>query len=178
MSLNLMQKNNKDFKPWVNLNLEPLAGLNATADLYAKMAFDANAKEDAFSFNEFGLKYGMTEVSDIIPAFSVNYTLNLGDVKSLHSVFANLSTAPGINVDLGFLLRLMASDAEQAEIDKNALFGFFLGANYKLAALKDAKLFGDFVFNMDPFDGDSVDNEKIDQFAGKARFRLGLTWDF
>jgi hypothetical protein len=171
-------KNNKDFKPWVNLNLEPLAGLNATADLYAKMAFDANAKEDAFSFNEFGLKYGMTEVSDIIPAFSVNYTLNLGDVKSLHSVFANLSTAPGINVDLGFLLRLMASDAEQAEIDKNALFGFFLGANYKLAALKDAKLFGDFVFNMDPFDGDSVDNEKIDQFAGKARFRLGLTWDF
>jgi len=31
---------------------------------------------------------------------------------------------------------------------------------------------------MDPFDGDKVDNEKIDQFAGKARFRLGLTWDF
>lgn len=178
--------NTYDFKPYVGVDLEKLADINMTVDAYTKVAFDANAKKDAFKFNELGVKFAMTEVSEAVPSFEVNYGLQNADVKALHTVITSLTTKPGIGVDLGFGMRVTNSDATKAQKDANSSVGFVMGADYKVKALKDGMFYGAFVYNMDPYDDDKDElkfdgyrpDKGIDDFAGKAKFRLGMKWDF
>lgn len=178
--------NTFDIKPYVGADLAALAGINLTTDVYAKLAYDANADKDAFKFNELGLKLGLTELSEVVPSVTVNYGLQNGDIKSLHTLIASLTTQPGIGVDLGGGIRLTNSDATEAEKKENCMLGFVMGANYKVVALKNGVVYGAFVYNMDPYDDDK-DNLKwsgyrpdkgMDDFAGNARLRLGMKWDF
>jgi hypothetical protein len=180
------EKMNFSFKPYGNVNFADLDVLNGELDLYAKMDLDAKAEEDAFKFNELGLKFNMNDVSDPVPSFAVLAALQMQEVKNYLSLIGTLDTSIGIGVELGAGLRLLTDKATGPDKDANELFGFFLGANYKVKALKDGKFFGAFVFNMDPYDSDKdglkldghrVDKD-IDDFAGKAKFRLGMIWDF
>lgn len=177
-------ENTFDFKPYVNVDLGKLAAVKMTVDGYSKLFFDA--KEDAFKFNELGLKLGMTEVSEAVPSFDVYYGLQNADIKSLHTLIASLTTKPGIGVDIGTGIRLTNSDASDGQNDNNAMLGFVMGADYKVKALKDGVLFGAFVYNMDPYDDDKDElkwsdyrpDKVIDDFAGYAKLRLGMKWDF
>jgi hypothetical protein len=179
-------KNEFNFKPYVNVDLGKLAAVKMTVDGYSKLFFDANADEDAFKFNELGLKLGMTEVSEAVPSFDVYYGLQNADIKSLHTLIASMTTKPGIGIDIGTGIRLTNSDATEAQEKENCMLGFVMGADYKVKALKDGVLFGAFVYNMDPYDDDKDDlkwsdyrpDKDIDDFAGNAKFRLGMKWDF
>lgn len=177
-------ENTFDFKPYVNVDLGKLAAVKMTVDGYSKLFFDANA--DEFKFNELGIKIGMTEVSEAVPSFDVYYGLQNADIKSLHTLIASLTTKPGIGVDIGTGIRLTNSDASDGQKDNNAMLGFVMGADYKVKALKDGVLFGAFVYNMDPYDDDKDElkwsdyrpDKGIDDFAGYAKLRLGMKWDF
>jgi hypothetical protein len=168
------------------VDLGKLAAVKMTVDGYSKLFFDANADEDAFKFNELGLKLGMTEVSEAVPSFDVYYGLQNADIKSLHTLIASMTTKPGIGIDIGTGIRLTNSDATEAQEKENCMLGFVMGADYKVKALKDGVLFGAFVYNMDPYDDDKDDlkwsdyrpDKGIDDFAGNAKFRLGMKWDF
>lgn len=175
-----------DGKLYAGVDLDKFIGQKMNVDVYGKMAYDVIPSEDNFKFNELGVKYAMADVSDVVPSFEVNYGLLNGDKKARHTVISSLTTKPGIGVDVGFGLRLTNSDATDADKDANAMVGFLLGADYKVKALKDGVFFGAFVYNMDPyddlkdelkFDGYRPDKD-IDNFAGKAQFRLGMKWDF
>ena len=180
--------NTTNLKPYVNLDLlKAFDLLPATVDLYAKMDLDlASGAAETFTFKEAGLKYAMTEVSDIIPSFDVNYGIQLGTVKMFNTLIANIATKPGVNAQLGLGIRTTNDKATQIDKNKNEAFAFSLGANYKVAAMKNGVVYAAFVYNMDPYDDDK-DNVSlsdyrpaagIDDFAGKARFRMGVKWDF
>lgn len=172
--------------PYANVNFADLDVLNGEFDIYAKMDLYALKEEDAFNFYELGAKFSMNDVSDPVPSFAVLAALRMEEVKNYLSLIGTLDTSIGIGVELGTGLRLLTDKATDPDKDANELFGFFLGANYKVKALKDGKFYGAFVFNMDPYeddkdglklDGHRVDKD-IDDFAGKAKFRLGMIWDF
>jgi len=172
--------------PYASVNFADLDVLNGEFDIYAKMDLYALKEEDAFNFYELGAKFSMNDVSDPVPSFAVLAALQMQDVKNYLSLIGTLDTSIGIGVELGTGLRLLTDKATDPDKDANELFGFFLGANYKVKALKDGKFYGAFVFNMDPYDSDKdglkldghrVDKD-IDDFAGKAKFRLGMIWDF
>jgi len=185
--LKFADKNLINLKPYVSLDFDKLLGYTFTVDAYGKMDLDlATGASETFKFNEAGVKYAMTEVSDIIPSFDVNYGIQMGDVKMLNTLMANLATKPGVNVNLGLGLRTTNDKATQADKDKNELLAFYLGANYKVAALKNGVFYGAFVYNMDPYDDDKDElkmsgyrpDKGIDDMAGYAKFRMGMKWDF
>lgn len=175
--------NTTNLKPYVNLDLLKAFDLyNATVDAYAKMDFDAVATTDQFKFNELGVHVGLPELSSL----DLNYGLQMGDVKMLNTLIATVATQPGINVQAGLGIRTTNDKATQLDKDKNELLAFSLGANYKVEAMKNGVVYAAFVYNMDPYedDKDNLDMEGyrpdkgIDDFAGQARFRLGVKWDF
>ncbi len=177
-------------KPYVNIDLAKVAGMNMTADAYAKMDVnnsDGVASKDKFKFNELGLHFGMPELVPALTSLDVNYAIRNEDVKMFNSLLVVIGTKPGINGEVGLGIRtITSSDATAAQKNQNEALAFSLGANYKVKALKDGVFFGAFVYNMDPYD-DMKDNLKldgyradksIDDFAGKAQFRMGMKWDF
>jgi hypothetical protein len=185
--LKFADKNLINLKPYVSLDFDKLLGYTFTVDAYGMMDLDlATGASETFKFNEAGVKYAMTEVSDIIPSFDVNYGIQMGDVKMLNTLMANLATKPGVNVNLGLGLRTTNDKATQADKDKNELLAFYLGANYKVAALKNGVFYGAFVYNMDPYDSETDGlsmngyrpDKSIDDMAGYAKFRMGMKWDF
>lgn len=177
-----------DMKPYVNIDLAKLVGMNMTVDSYAKLAFDlVDGADESFYFNEFGLKFGMTDVSDVIPSFDVSYGLqNAYKTKMLHTIIATAQTKPGVGVQAGLGLRAVDSDASTFVEDANESLAFFLGANYKVASMKNGMFYGAFVYNMDPYDdnkdalkwSDYRPDKGIDEYAGRAMFRLGMIFDF
>ena len=175
--------NTTNLKPYVNLDLLKAFDLyNATVDAYAKMDINAVATTDQFKFNELGVHVGLPEFSSL----DLNYGLQMGKVKMLNTLIATVATQPGINVQAGVGIRTTNDKATQADKDANELLAFSLGANYKVAAMKNGVVYAAFVYNMDPYEDDK-DNLKmsgyrpdkdIDDMAGLARFRLGVKWDF
>ena len=184
--------NTTSFKPYVNLDLLKAFDLyNATVDAYAMMDLDMAdgvASDEQFKFNELGLKVGLPELSEVVPSMDINYGLQMGDVKMLNTLIVTAATKPGINAQAGVGIRTTNDDATQADKDKNEAFAFLLGANYKVEAMKNGVVYAAFVYNMDPYEDDKDNLEfvddgyrpdrGIDDFAGKARFRMGVKWDF
>ncbi len=181
------------FKPWVNLDLAKIAGQNMVVDAYAKFAVNLTEypsgikPDDTFFFNELGVKVAMKEVSEMVPSIEINYGLqNEYKVKMFNTLIASATTKPGIGVDAGIGLRLVNADAGTAVEDANEAFAFLLGADYTITALKNGVFYGSFVYNMDAYDSnkDELDwdgyrpDKGIDELAGKAKFRLGMKWDF
>lgn len=175
--------NTTNLKPYVNLDLLKAFDLyNATVDAYAKMDIDAVATTDQFKFNELGVHVGLPELSSL----DLNYGLQMGTVKMLNTLIATVATQPGINVQAGIGIRTTNDKATQVDKDKNELLAFSLGANYKVAAMKNGVVYAAFVYNMDPYDDDKDNlsmsgyrpDKGIDDMAGYARFRLGVKWDF
>ncbi len=185
--LKFADKNLINLKPYVSLDFDKLLGYTFTVDAYGKMDLDlADGASETFKFNEVGLKYAMTEVSDIIPSFDVNYGLQMGDVKMFNTLMANVATKAGVNLNAGLGLRTTNDKATQADKDKNETLACYLGANYKVASLKNGVFYGAFVYNMDPYDDDKDElkmsdyrpDTGIDDMAGYAKFRMGVKWDF
>lgn len=175
--------NTTNLKPYVNLDLLKAFDLyNATVDAYAKMDINAVATTDQFKFNELGVHVGLPELSSL----DLNYGLQMGTVKMLNTLIATVATQPGINVQAGVGIRTTNDKATQADKDANELLAFSLGANYKVAAMKNGVVYAAFVYNMDPYDDDKDNlsmsgyrpDKGIDDMAGYARFRLGVKWDF
>jgi len=178
--------NTTNLKPYVNLDLLKAFDIyNATVDAYAKMDLNLAsgvASSDQFKFNELGVHVALPELSSL----DINYGLQMGTVKMFNTLIASVATKPGINVQAGLGLRTTNDKATQLDKDKNELFAFSLGANYKVEAMKNGVVYAAFVYNMDPYedDKDNLDmdgyrpDKKIDDFAGLARFRLGVKWDF
>lgn len=180
-------KENLYFKPSANLDLAKLAGVNVVTDMYAEMNYNVLATKDAFTFDEFGMKASVTEISEAVPSVDVWYALRNSDkVRALHSLIASIATKPGIGVDLGLGISAMKADATQAEKDANDMLAFIVGADYTVKALHDGVFYGAFVYNMDPYEAqkdslkwsDYHPDSGYDSFAGKAQFRLGMKWDF
>ena len=183
-------KNTTNFKPYVNLDLLKVFDLyNATVDAYAKMDLnlaDGVADDDVFKFNELGLHVGLPELSDPVPSMDINYGLQLAEVKMLNTLIVTAATKPGINVQAGLGIRTTNDKATQADKDQNEALAFILGANYKVEAMKSGVVYAAFVYNMDPYEDDKDNLELdgyrpdrgIDDFAGLARFRMGVKWDF
>lgn len=185
-----------DLKPTLNVDLNALVGFNMNIDMYAKMAidlskYDSGAEpDDTFFFNEFGMKLVMNDLAEVVPTVTVQYGLqNVYKSQMYHTVIATAATKPGINVDAGLGLRFLDADASDAAKDANDMVGFILGANKTIESLKNVVVSGAFVYNMDPYEDDKADlkmdgyrpdhqDNGIERFTGKAKFRLGLKWDF
>lgn len=178
--------NTTNLKPYVNLDLLKAFDIyNAMVDAYAKMDLNLAsgvASSDQFKFNELGVHVALPELSSL----DINYGLQMGTVKMFNTLIASVATKPGINVQAGLGLRTTNDKATQLDKDKNELFAFSLGANYKVEAMKNGVVYAAFVYNMDPYEDDKDNlsmsgyrpDKGIDDMAGYARFRLGVKWDF
>lgn len=185
----LADVHNYDFKLYTDLDLEKLAARKMALSVFGKVNYDVEPASgaDAFTYNEAGAKFTMSDVSEMVPSLEVNYGIQKdGDVKLFNTLISTVNTKPGIGIDVGLGLRTMLSDATAAQKDANAMLAFLLGADYKVKALRDGKLYGAFVYNMDPYEDwkDNIEyseyrpDRDIDDYAGKAQLRLGMLWDF
>ena len=156
----------------INPSAEYAFDENMTLSGYANMRFkaytyeagkDATAKnrygasDSAFHFQNFGLVFGMKEVTSVIDAVNVYYGLDNGNSERMFNTLAGTVGLPGdltVSASIG-VKTIKDTKKAQAKFKRqeslNNPFGFAVGASKKLATFKKPIVYTQFVFNMDPY---------------------------
>jgi len=103
-------------------------------------------------------------------------------------LFNALLCAVRLPSDLSVQAGVGLRTANKGVAASNSPFGFSLGVSQKMKALQKPTLYAQFLYNLDPYKsfGDGQENFNLDgyvtyngvnNFAGRAAFRIGLHWD-
>ena len=184
------------FKPSVGLNLNDLAGIDATVDLYTNLYFNTSDKHpfengtaegSQFKMQELGVKFAMGALNDAIGGIEVLYGLDNDDANYMFNTLVAAVKLPlSITAQAGFGIRSAKGDVE-ADTIKNP-FGFYLGAYMPLKVLAKPTLYTQFVYGMDPYKGfgDGQYNYNLSgytldsgvgNYANEGAFRVGMAWE-
>ena len=191
-------------KPGVKVSLLDLAGFDATVDAYSTLEFNTlsykNTEESAFHYTasdssflmkNVGVKVGFGAMSDVITGIDVIYGMDNSDSTLAFNTLLTQVKFPGnFNADLGFGFRSVKDTKEAKKFDKDTLntFGFSVGVAKKIEKLQKPVIYGQFVFNMDPYKGFGDGQEQLDldgyvlgggvnDYNGSAACRVGIRWD-
>jgi hypothetical protein len=183
-------------KPWTEVALDSLFGRKSTVSGYVKMNYGLRdnyvytASQSRFNLGEVGAKYSLTDpIKDVMKGLDVTYGFNgWDDTKVFNTLLTNLSFPKDLNVQSGLALRLVRDYAAQTIKDRNNLVGFSLGASWRvpISAIRNPLLYGNFVYNMDPYDGNTANLKLNDNVTdggwaksdGQAQLRVMMKWDF
>ncbi|WP_237255893.1 glycogen-binding domain-containing protein [Gracilinema caldarium] len=183
------------FKPSFDVNLESLlSGIPSSVSVYSKLKYNTSDKDkftygsdkSQFALPEAGLKFNMNDISDLFKDVTVYYGFDNNDSNYLFNTLIGTVTLPeDLSVQTGLGLRTANKDVA----DTDYPFGMFLGVSKKLKAAQKPIVYGQVLYNMDPYKdfGDGQEALKLDgyvtddgqsDFAGLAAFRIGMRWDF
>ena len=193
-----------EFKPAAKVSLLDLVGFDATVDAYTTLnlttmtnpyAGDAEfvyeASDSAFLMKNVGVKVGFGALNDVITGIDVIYGLDNSDSKlAFNTLLTQVKFPKNFNADLGLGLRSVKGTeaAEGYNADALNAFGFSVGVSKKIEKLQKPVIYGQFVFNMDPYKGFGDGQEQfnldgyvlgdgVKDFDGEAACRVGIRWD-
>jgi hypothetical protein len=183
-------------KPWTEIALDSLVGRKSSISTYVKMNYALrsgyvySASRNAFNLGEVGAHYYLADpIKDVMKGLDVTYGLNgWEDTKMLNTLIANMSFPKDLAVQAGLGLRLVRDYASDTVRNQNNLFAFSAGASWRVpvSAIRNPLLYGAFVYNMDPYDGNTANLKLNDDVTdggaaksdGQAQLRIMMKWDF
>ena len=193
-----------EFKPGFKLSFLDLVGFDATVDAYTTLAlttmtnpyasnaeFVYTASDSSFLMKNVGVKVGFGALNDVITGIDVIYGMdNSNDVLAYNTLLAQVKFPKNFNADLGLGLRSVKGTKAAEGYNEDTLngFGFSVGVSKKIEKLQKPVIYGQFVFNMDPYKGFGDGQEQFDldgyvlgggveDFDGEAACRVGIRWD-
>ena len=193
-----------EFKPAVKVSLLDLVGFDATVDAYttlnlttmtdpyaANKAFVYEASDSAFLMKNVGVKVGFGAMNDVIKGIDVIYGMDNSDSKlAFNTLLTQVKFPKNFNADLGLGLRGVKGTkaAEGYNVETLNTLGFSVGVSKKIEKLQKPVIYGQFVFNMDPYQGFGNGQEQfnlngyvlgdgVNDFDGEAACRVGIRWD-
>ncbi|ULQ60875.1 glycogen-binding domain-containing protein [Brucepastera parasyntrophica] len=188
----------------VDYNLSNLIGLTSSVSVYGKIKYvtdDADkyiGYDSNFLFSNAGLKFTISNISDIFKGIDFYYGLdNTDDFQMFNTFIASVRLPMDFNVDVAFALR---SATPEMNYDVYHPFGFAIGAAKKFSKLAKPTVYVQFVYDMDPYAnfgdgqnnlnldgycignkvryrGDDLEQNAVNIYEGWAAFRVGIRWD-
>jgi len=195
------------FAPSVSYDLSGIFGFKSKVSAYTELNF-CTADADRyirgntvsnFVASKIGLAFEAGELNSVIRGFEVHYGFDNQSEKFLYnSLLGTLMLPQEWDIQLGFMIR-----SPHKGVDKDnpydmitppptrvdyAEAGFFLGAVKKLKILGGPSVYGQFFWNMDPYqsfnDGQAhydLDGSLLsvpERNNGYSALRIGLRWEF
>ena len=121
---------------------------------------------------------------------SPKYLDNSNSKLAFNTLLTQVKFPKNFNADLGLGLRSVKGTkaAEGYNADALNTFGFSVGVSKKIEKLQKPVIYGQFVWNMDPYKGFGDGQEQFDldgyvlgggveDFDGEAACRVGIRWD-
>jgi hypothetical protein len=185
------------WKIYADYNLENLIGRALWINVYSTMGYSTQpgsqfvASRDEFLLKQIGLKVNIPDPAAGINNIDIMYGYDGTDDedgKIFNTLIAALRLANNVTAEAGLGLRTPRAYLTSVEKEENNFISFFLGGSWVLPVqqLRTPLMYGAFVYNMDPYGGDSQ-NLDLNGFVpssgasgsdGYAQFRLMFKWDF
>jgi hypothetical protein len=183
------------FKPGFDVDLESLlGGIPSSVSVYGKVKYNTSDKDkftygsdkSQFAFPEAGLKFNINDISDLVRDVTVYYGFDNNDKNYLFNTLIGKVVLPDdLSVQTGMGLRT----ANKGVADTDYPIGLFFGVSKQLKAAQKPVVYGQVLYNMDPYKGFGDGQEALNldgyvtdagqgNFAGAAAFRIGMRWDF
>lgn len=182
-------------------DLSDAIGMKSDVSAYGKIKYRTEGKygatDDHFIFSNAGLKFSMSELSDVLQGVDVYYGFNNSGDQMFNTLVASLGFTDDWKADVSLGLRSKTATKK----DVNNPFGFGVGVSKKFKAMKKPIVYAQFVYDMDPYknfgDGqdqlnldnyeigsksmqkgsDSPSQDAVEVYQGTAALRVGVRWD-
>ena len=180
-----------EIDPWLDYNLRELR-LNARVWVYANMDIHTDNmvqrgdSESPFLLEKLGVRVETGSLSREVRNVEVfaGFDNQMEDYW-YNSYLATVRFFNNLNLQGGFMLRLPHSGIEE----NSNPFGVFVGANYRLPVIARPMLYGQFLYNMNPYksltdglhiydmDGYLTSGWGRNNYSGISAIRVGLRWE-